>query len=222
MAAMLDSVLPPDMGEAGPAKDTLIAGKNAVVAMNYGGGMFHPAYVAKGYVDLALSQALDNAMHGEWGLAGKNLVRSVADPLMALRRSFGMGGQGRGFELKQQYADPTAHPGLEDQVRAMSASNPGSLAGKSVLAGGKSHWRCNPRGRRRVPLPYLSNLRRQEWIRSANGGGGTRHGGGDGPAARILAEGGSAAAGGSPIAGDERDGVDGPQEHPAKPAGDDD
>lgn len=104
-----------------PVLDSIIDLKRKATGLNLGLSAVHGALESVGNAVTSIGRAMDNAVHGEFDLAGKNLMR--ANPVSAARF---------GSKVREQAMDPNAHPQLEPLVKA-STEGGNRFDVKSVL-----------------------------------------------------------------------------------------
>lgn len=118
-ADKLNQFIEPGVGRTLPIWDKIVQTKRATVASNFALSAWHVPVEAAGNAFMAVGQALDNALHGEFDLAGKNLKRAL--PWEQYKA---------GSAIREQAKNAAADPGLQPIVDA------GVLAGQRF--GGRS------------------------------------------------------------------------------------
>lgn len=123
-AKLLDSQI--DTAPLGSAVSMASKLATGISSIQYMGGLAHSGIIAAAQPAFLTGQSFNNLAHGEFAMAGKNLLRGL-DPYQTLAR-----------EVQKQLADPAYRPELEDIAKRVAVANPSIY--KSSILNAKHSW----------------------------------------------------------------------------------
>lgn len=120
-ADKLNQFIEPGVGRTLPIWDKIVQMKRASVASNFALSAWHVPVETMGNAYMAVGQALDNALHGEFDLAGKNLKRALPQEQYRFGRA-----------IRDQAKNAASDPALQPIVDAGAKAGQ-RFGGRSIL-----------------------------------------------------------------------------------------